>query len=219
MRASVVGVPVLAVLTVLLISRCVAAGPTPHPAAGHHRHVPATAVTSPRTSPLSPAALPGASSGAPSGGAATPSAPFNATDLAWLQLMIPMTEQSVRLLELAPRKTSDPAVARFAAEAVSARRETLRGLRDLLRRAGVPQSREHEGHDMPGMTTPADFAALDRADGAAFDRLFTENAREYLTQSVLVAKGEGRSGADPATRAFAAATAEAHAGQLARLAP
>ncbi|MGC5016019.1 DUF305 domain-containing protein [Streptosporangium sp. DT93] len=211
MRASVVGVPVLAVLTVLLVGRCVAAEPAPHSAAGHHRSGPAVAVTSPQTSP--------APSGAPSGGAATPPASFNATDLAWLQLMIPMTEQSVRLLELAPRKTSDPAITRFAAEVVPARRATLRGLRDLLRRAGVPQSREHEGHDMPGMTTPADFAALERADGAAFDRLFTGNAREYLTQSVLVAKGEGASGADPATRTFAAATAKAHAGQLTRLAP
>ncbi|MFI6512702.1 DUF305 domain-containing protein [Streptosporangium sp. NPDC050855] len=211
MRASVVGVPVLAVLTVLLISRCVAAGPESHPAAGHHRAGPAAAVSSPLPST--------APSGTPSGGATTPAGSFNATDLAWLQLMIPMTEQSVRLLELAPGKTSNPAITRFAAETVPARRATLKGLRDLLRRAGVPQSREHEGHDMPGMTTPADFAALDRADGPAFDRLFTGNAREYLTQSVLVAKGEGRSGADPATKAFAAATAKAHTDQLARLDP
>ncbi|MEU8386370.1 DUF305 domain-containing protein, partial [Streptosporangium sp. NPDC048865] len=106
-----------------------------------------------------------------------------------------------------------------ATENVDDRRTTLRKLRDLLRRSGVPESNEHEGHDIPGMVIPADFAALKRADGAAFDRLFTKDAREYLTQSVLVAKSEQKAGTDQETRAFAAAMEKNHSGQLTRLEP
>jgi uncharacterized protein (DUF305 family) len=200
MRASTIGASVLAMLTVLLVSRCVAAGPAPHSAAGH-----------------SPTGEGPAAISTPAGTASGSS--FNDTDIAWLQLMIPMTEQAVRLLELAPSRTSTPRITRFAAEAVTDRRTTLRGLRDLLRRASVPESDEHEGHDMPGMVTAADFAALNRTGGAAFDRLFTRDAREYLTQSILVAKGERRSGADQGTKAFAAAMEKAHSDQLARLEP
>ncbi len=199
MKASTIGASVLVVLTVLLVSRCVAAEPQTHSAANHP---PARS---------GPAALP-----TPTGSA---SGSFNRTDIAWLQLMIPMTEQAVRLLELAPGKTSDPRLERFAEKYVADRRTTLRKLRDLLRRSGVPESNEHEGHDIPGMVIPDDFAALKRADGAAFDRLFIKDAREYLTQSVLVAKSEQRSGADQETKALAAALERAHGGQLTRLEP
>ncbi|MER5649754.1 DUF305 domain-containing protein [Streptosporangium sp. NPDC002524] len=199
MKASTIGALVLVVLTVLLVSRCVAAEPQTHTAANHP------------PSRSGPAALP-----TPTGSA---SGSFNGTDIAWLQLMIPMTEQAVRLLELAPGKTSDPKLRRFAEEHVDDRRTTLRELRELLRRSGVPESNEHEGHDIPGMVIPDDFAALKRADGAAFDRLFTKDAREYLTQSVLVAKSEQKAGSDQETKAFAAAMEKTHGGQLTRLEP
>ncbi|MFC7647310.1 hypothetical protein ACFQX6_47410 [Streptosporangium lutulentum] len=65
-----------------------------------------------------------------------------------------MTEQAQRLLELAPAKTSDPQLTRFAADLVADRRTTLQRLRDLLRRSGIPESNEHEGHDIPGMVIP-----------------------------------------------------------------
>ncbi|GAA4197965.1 hypothetical protein GCM10022252_47640 [Streptosporangium oxazolinicum] len=199
MKVSTIGASVLVVLTVLLVSRCVAAEPQTHSAVNHP------------PSRSGPAALP-----TPTGSV---SGSFNGTDIAWLQLMIPMTEQAARLLELAPGKTSNPRLKRFAEEYVADRRTTLQELRDLLRRSGVPESNEHEGHDIPGMVIPNDFAALKRADGEAFDRLFTKDAREYLTQSVLVAKGLQKSGADPETKAFAAALEKTYSGQLPRLEP
>ncbi|MEU3168031.1 DUF305 domain-containing protein [Streptosporangium sp. NPDC006930] len=199
MKASTIGATVLVVLTVLLVSRCVAAEPPTHSAANHP------------SSRSGPDALPTPTGSAPGS--------FNGTDIAWLQLMIPMTEQAVRLLELAPGKTSNPKITRFAEENVADHRTTLGRLRDLLRRSGVPESDEHEGHDIPGMVIPDDFAALRRADGAAFDRLFTRDAREYLTQSVLVAKGEQKSGSDRETRAFAATLEKDHGDRLTRLGP
>src|SRR5262245_30007323 len=98
MRAVTVGAPLLAVVTVFLVARCVAAGPTSS-AASHHHHPgeEATAVSAPAATP-----------------SGTFNASFNATDVAWLQLMIPMTEQAVRLLDLAPDKAADPRITRLS---------------------------------------------------------------------------------------------------------
>ncbi|AWS47116.1 DUF305 domain-containing protein [Streptosporangium sp. 'caverna'] len=207
MKAATIGVPVLVILTVVLVARCVAVGPAEHTAGSHLPPPGGQATISAPT---------GTTGTAPAG---TASSSFNPTDIAWLQLMIPMTEQAQRLLELAPTKTSNPRLTRFAADNVADRRTTLQRLRDLLRRSGVPESNEHEGHDIPGMVIPADFALLNRAEGAAFDRLFTKDAREYLTQSALVARGEQKSGADQDTKAFAATLEKTYTAQLAQLEP
>ncbi|MEZ0076401.1 DUF305 domain-containing protein [Planotetraspora sp. GP83] len=195
MRAATIGAPVLAVLTVLLVTRCVAAGTDAHSAAGH------MPLHSNMTS-------------APTG---TAPAGANATDVAWLQLMIPMTEQAVRLMEAAPSRTSNPRVTRLAAEMSAGHRTQLRTLRELLRRAGAPLTNVHEGHNMPGMVTATELKTVERTGDAAFDRLFTQHIGEYLRQSVLVAGGEQQSGADRDTTAFAATLAKSRAGDLAQL--
>ncbi|MFC6577889.1 DUF305 domain-containing protein [Planomonospora parontospora] len=239
MRTSTVGAPVLAVVALLLVARCATADP-PHPAA-HSAGYPVAAGSGSAAHPAvvdpgsavdpvpAPASGPGSGS-APAPGSGSGSAPapgsvsagtvpgaFNATDVAWLQLMIPMTEQTLDLLVSAPERAADPEVARLAAELDAGHRAQLRTLRGLLKRSGTPPVNVHEGHDMPGMVTPAELAAVNRAEGAAFDRLFTEHVGEYLRQSVQVARGEQGSGADRETRAFAAAMERARAGELTRL--
>ncbi|GAA4599168.1 hypothetical protein GCM10023194_78530 [Planotetraspora phitsanulokensis] len=197
MRAVTVGAPLLAMITVLLVARCVAAGPTS--SAASHDHHPQEATS------------------AVSAAAATPSGSFNATDVAWLQLMIPMTEQAVRLLDLAPDKTADPRITRLSRSLSADHRAELQRLRDLLDRSGVPYVNVHEGHNIPGMVTADELKVITESKGDAFDRLFAEHTRDYLKQSVLVAQGEQGAGADGDTKAFAAAMAKAHAGELTRL--
>ncbi|GAT67851.1 DUF305 domain-containing protein [Planomonospora sp. ID91781] len=245
MRASAVGAPVLAVVALLLVARCATADP-PHPAAhpagypvaagsGSAAH-PAVADPGSAADPVpAPASGPGSGSApapgsAPALGSGSGSAPapeavsagtvpgaFNATDVAWLQLMIPMTEQALDLLVSAPQRAADPEVARLAAELDAGHRAQLRTLRGLLKRSGTPPVNVHEGHDMPGMVTATELAEVNRVEGAAFDRLFTEHVGEYLRQSVQVARGEQGSGADRETRAFAAAVERTRAGELIRL--
>ncbi|GAA4585968.1 hypothetical protein GCM10023194_30450 [Planotetraspora phitsanulokensis] len=197
MRAGTIGAPILAVVTVLLVTRCLAAGP-----AAHSSHLAAQAQA------VQP--IPG---GAPAPAVAS-SDSFNATDVAWLQLMIPMTEQAVRLFDLALDKTSNPEIVSLSKTLGAAHRAELEHLHRLLDRSGIPYVNVHEGHNMPGMVTAADLEAINAADGAAFDRLFAQHARDFLRQSVLVAQGEQDQGADADTKAFAATMAEAHAGEL-----
>ncbi|MER6169752.1 DUF305 domain-containing protein [Streptosporangium sp. NPDC001681] len=184
-----------AILTLFLVSGPVAGCGAHSPAAapGHHHESPA---------PVAPTAP-----------AATPAAGFNTTDTAWLQLMIPMDERTLPLLDLGAERGHDPAVRRLAARIRKAHLAELERLREMLGRTGLPATNVHEGHDMPGMVTAADLAALRKATGPAFDRLFADRLREHLDQSAAVARSEQTAGADEGTRALAAAVERARAAQ------
>ncbi|MGW6686194.1 DUF305 domain-containing protein [Streptomyces sp. NPDC054961] len=76
-------------------------------------------------------------------------AAFNATDIAWIQLMIPMDERARLLTDLAPARAGDPALAGVAARAADGTAAELLALRGLLALSAAPDTRPHEGHDMP----------------------------------------------------------------------
>ncbi|WP_214411170.1 DUF305 domain-containing protein [Sphaerisporangium fuscum] len=130
---------------------------------------------------------------------------FNPTDRAWLQLMFAMEERVLPLLDLGARRGRSPAVRRLAGRIRPDHATGLGRLRDGLRRAALPARNVHEGHDMPGMVTPAKLAALAATTGAAFDRLFVTRLREHLDQTAMVSRSERLSGADRATKDLAAA--------------
>ncbi|WP_030907517.1 DUF305 domain-containing protein [Streptosporangium amethystogenes] len=184
-----------AILTLFLVSGPVAGCGAHSPAAapGHHHESPA---------PVVPAAP-----------AATPTAGFNTTDTAWLQLMIPMDERTLPLLDLGAERGHDPAVRRLAARIRKAHLAELERLTETLGRTGLPATNVHEGHDMPGMVTAADLAVLRKATGPALDRLFADRLREHLDQSAAVARSEQTAGADEGTRTLAAAVERTRAAQ------
>ncbi|MCX5215196.1 DUF305 domain-containing protein [Kitasatospora sp. NBC_00240] len=184
------------------------------------------AVAGPGPEAQRPPAVAGAASPAVPGtvavASATPSAPtpgsaFNPTDVAWLQLAAPMTEQALRLAELVAARASTPDLRELAAAVTGADGAELARLQALLVQAGADRARPHEGHDMPGMTTPAEFAAAEQESGAAFDRLVSTYLREYLEQSVRLADSESSAGKEPATRRLAADIRRGRAAELARL--
>ncbi|MGW0196563.1 DUF305 domain-containing protein [Nonomuraea sp. NPDC003201] len=143
----------------------------------------------------------------PAAGAVLPAtaAGFNATDTAWLQLMIAMEERALLLLDLGAQRGGSPAVRGLAGRLRQAHAGELRRLRAGLGRTGLPTRNPHEGHDMPGMATPDELAALGAATGGAFDRLFLTRLSEHVEQTALVSRSEQVSGADRATRDLAAA--------------
>ncbi|MFJ6673036.1 DUF305 domain-containing protein [Actinosynnema sp. NPDC091369] len=137
-----------------------------------------------------------------------PASPFNATDTAWIQLMIPMNEQLLPALDLAP-----PDLAPFAAELRASHGQELAALKRLRDRAALPDENVHAGHQMPGLVSEADLAGL-RMDPSGLPA----KLREHLDQSALLARGEQDSGADRETRDLAASIAAARADQSTRLA-
>ncbi|MEV0729879.1 DUF305 domain-containing protein [Polymorphospora sp. NPDC050346] len=158
---------------------------------------------------------PGTDPGPPA--AATPSTSFNGTDLAWVQLMIPMNERTLPLLELAVARGTDPDLRRLAGEIHAAHLAELTRLRHLRTLAGLDGTNPHEGHDMPGMVTAVQLDALRAATGTEFDRLFHDRLREHVDQSARVSRGEQESGADAATVALAGEMTQVRTTYLTRL--
>ncbi|MFD0200611.1 MULTISPECIES: hypothetical protein [Saccharothrix] len=136
-----------------------------------------------------------------------PPSPFNGTDTAWIQLMIPMNEQLLPALALAP-----PELAPFAAELKASHEQELVRLKRLRDRAGLSDENVHAGHQMPGLVSEADLAGL-RLDPSGLPA----KLREHLAQGALLARGEQDSGADQETRDLAASIATARAEQTSRL--
>ncbi|GAB2977128.1 DUF305 domain-containing protein [Saccharothrix stipae] len=133
--------------------------------------------------------------------------PFNTTDTAWIQLMIPMNEQLLPALDLAP-----PPLAPFAAELRASHEQELAQLKRLRDRAGLSDDNVHAGHQMPGLVSEVDLAAL-RLDPSGL----SAKLREHLEQGALLSRGEQDSGADRETRDLAASIGTARAAQTSRL--
>ncbi|MFI6785038.1 DUF305 domain-containing protein [Micromonospora sp. NPDC050276] len=142
---------------------------------------------------------------------------FNPTDIAWLQLTAAMAERLLPVLDLVPARTTDPAWRRLAAQVAATQRADLDRAHRLLAEAGAPTTNPHEGHDMPGMVTAEQVAALRSVSGAPLHRLLAGHLRAHLAQSVRVATAEQQSGVQPATVALAAAVARNGTAHLARL--
>ncbi|GAA4806317.1 DUF305 domain-containing protein [Streptomyces ziwulingensis] len=143
---------------------------------------------------------------------ASPEPSFNATDTAWILLMIPMAERARLLTDLAPSRTADPGLAELAAKTGSTLRGDLRRLRAVLRLSGVPDTHPHEGHSMPGMVSPGTLEKAAAMNGRAFDRILTDALRAGFTRSRSLCADEQTHGqADEATElaaAIARSTAE-----------
>ncbi|GAB1819415.1 DUF305 domain-containing protein [Herbidospora sp. RD11066] len=142
---------------------------------------------------------------------------FNPTDMAWIQLEIPMTESVLALTDLAPERTANPSVLALASQVAAEQQQQLVGLKGLLSKAGLPSTNVHEGHDMPGMVTKSDLLIAQGLNDGPFDTLFRKHLKDFLTQSLLVAKGEQTSGANEATKQLAASLSAARSTTLADL--
>ncbi|MFF1415673.1 DUF305 domain-containing protein [Streptomyces sp. NPDC058289] len=150
--------------------------------------------------------------------AGTPrAAAFNATDIAWIQLMIPMDERARLLTGLAPGRAGDPALVRFAERAAGRQEAELTRLRGLLALSAAPDTRPHEGHDMPGMVSADTLRRAGALSGEEFDRVFAAALRAHLAQSLLLCSGERASGGAGEARELAGELEEAGSEELALL--
>jgi uncharacterized protein (DUF305 family) len=162
--------------------------------------------------PAPPAATlsPAPATTAPAGG-------FSVTDTAWLQLTIAMDERALKVLDLVPARTKDPALADLARRLATEHRDELMRLQAVYARSGGPSANPHEGHDMPGMATGQTVAALERAAGEDADHIFKTAMRAHIDQAIRLAQAEQKSGTEPAAKALAADIERARTDQRGRL--
>jgi uncharacterized protein (DUF305 family) len=140
---------------------------------------------------------------------------FGTTEQAFVQLAISTDDQAVKLLDLGAARAANPALRTFAGELAAARRAELTELHGLLENEEVPYQNLHKGHDMPGMPTEQELAALTAS--RAFDTDLTRLVRAHLTESTTVARSAASQVKHPATRTVASRMVDERAAALARL--
>ncbi|WP_433315554.1 DUF305 domain-containing protein [Micromonospora sp. CA-269861] len=152
---------------------------------------------------------------------ATPTAPvvLNGTDDAFIQLLIPMNEGVLALIDqLESRPTVvDPPLRALLGEVRSAHQAELRDLRGLLAAGNVPELNIHEGHQMPGMVTDASLADLRTAPDAEVPSRAVALIRAHLAQTVVLCQGEQTAGGSAELKALAGRIQQARAAELSTL--
>jgi uncharacterized protein (DUF305 family) len=152
----------------------------------------------------------------PKAGAA-PTESFSPTDIAWIQLMIPMAERAQKLTDLAPSHAASPELTALAAKTGTRLHQDQNRLRELLKLAGVPDTNPHEGHNMPGMVSLPTIEKAGATTGKAFDRILTDALRAHFTQSTLLCTGERTQGHAGEAKKLATTIAKSTTAQIARL--
>lgn len=142
---------------------------------------------------------------------------FGGTDLAWLQLMIPMDEQLLPVLDLLAQRAGEPELATVAVELRAVYDAELPKLRALGQQAGIPADNPHRGHKMPGLVDADRLASIRGASGAEFERQAVDCLREHLDQLAGLARSELQNGTSPAVKALAGTVADTRTAYRARL--
>ncbi|WP_130799499.1 DUF305 domain-containing protein [Streptomyces otsuchiensis] len=118
--------------------------------------------------------------------------PPNEADVTYVSMMITHHEQALEMTALADRHADDTGVRRLAERITAAQTPEIEMLRAWMENYEEDSADAHHGHghshgdhdadgghgddhaDMPGMATPEELAALEKARGTEFDQLFLQ---------------------------------------------
>lgn len=146
------------------------------------------------------------------GGDAPDAAAHNDADVTFAQEMIPHHRQAVEMAALAEDRAGDPEVRRLAEDIEAAQAPEIATMTGWLESWGedVPaDAMDHSGMGhgsgdaMPGMMNAEDMAALEQAEGAAFDRLFLDLMVEHHEGALEMARTQQAQGENPDALALA----------------
>ena len=143
---------------------------------------------------------------APAGSAA--SGPHNSADADFATNMIPHHQQAIDMADLALTKSANADVKRFATRIKAAQSPEINAMTGWLTAWKVPVPTTSMDHAMPGMAMPgqmsdADMAALRRATGAAFDKMWLELMIKHHDGAIDMAKTELSEGQNASAKSLA----------------
>jgi uncharacterized protein (DUF305 family) len=131
-----------------------------------------------------------ASTAAPQAAPAAASTEHNDADIKFSQEMIPHHQQTIRVADIATRRSSNEQVKVVAASILAAEAAEIKKMSAWLNSWGqqVPLAGGHAGHDMPGMLSSQDIATLEAAKpGADFDQKWLKMVVQHLRNGVTMA--------------------------------
>ncbi|MGP4024051.1 DUF305 domain-containing protein [Actinomadura sp. 3N407] len=161
----------------------------------------------------------GAAGGSPDGGsaAARGGRGFNATDVMFLQMMLPHQEQGVKLARLAGRRPVRPEVGTLAAAIETTQVAEAKRMQERLRAWRRPlraRAHEHAAHGGMPETTDAELAALERMPPDRFEREFLNLLIAHQDDAVQMARLETGKGEDAWTRRLAERVGRSRSAQI-----
>lgn len=166
------------------------------------------------------AATPESTVSAENGSGAVGVAEFNDADVAFAQGMIPHHAQAIDMAALAEDRSQTPAILDLAQRIQRAQDPEIDQMRSWLEVWGheeMATEMEDMDHDMSGMMSDDDLAALSAATGPEFDRLFTQRMIEHHQGAIAQAQAALDNGADPDARALAEAIIAAQSAEIAEM--
>ena len=112
---------------------------------------------------------------------------FSGTDIMFAQMMIPHHQQAVDMSTLAETRTTNPEILALAKQIKDAQAPEIKQMTAWIESSG---SSTDMGHDMGmgGMLTEEQMAALENAQGAAFDKLYLEGMIGHHQGALQMAK-------------------------------
>ncbi len=112
---------------------------------------------------------------------------FSGTDIMFAQMMIPHHQQAVDMSTLAETHTTNPEILALAKQIKDAQAPEIKQMTDWIESSGAGMDM---GHDMGmgGMLTEEQMAALENAQGAAFDKLYLEGMIGHHQGALQMAK-------------------------------
>jgi uncharacterized protein (DUF305 family) len=146
----------------------------------------------------------------------TAASPHNSADVEFAQQMIPHHEQALEMAKLAPTRAESQEVKDLAADIEAAQDPEIQMMTGWLKKWGEDVPSGMGGHKMDdgqmmdgdqmgeddqmgeGMMSEDDMAALEKAKGAEFDRMFLTMMIEHHEGAITMAKDEQRDGKDTA---------------------
>jgi uncharacterized protein (DUF305 family) len=146
-------------------------------------------------------------------------------DVEFMSAMIGHHAQAVEMSRLAPERTTTPSVQTLAARIINAQVDEIaimqQWLRDRRQPVPEPHPTSHGMHEMmPGMLTAEQFAQLEAARGAEFDRLFLTLMIQHHRGAVAMVEqlfGSYGAGQDEAVFKFASDVNVDQATEIARM--
>jgi uncharacterized protein (DUF305 family) len=109
---------------------------------------------------------------------------YSAEDIAFAEMMIPHHEQAIEMSEIAQLNTTNPDVLLLAQQIKDAQSPEI----ELMKSWDGVKSSTHAGHQMDGMLSDAEIAALRTAQGAEFDRLFLQGMIKHHEGAITMAQ-------------------------------
>jgi uncharacterized protein (DUF305 family) len=134
----------------------------------------------------------------------SPAQPHNSADVMFAQQMIPHHQQAIQMSDTVLGKQGiDPRVVNLAKAIKAAQGPELQQMQGWLSAWGEPTTMAMPGHDMTGMMSDQDMAALQNAQGVEASKLFLTQMISHHQGAITMANDEIKTGQYPPAIAMA----------------